>query len=75
MFRGFLPDGAIKAIEGLSVYFRKSLGRKAVIMLARRFNRDDALYKTRECCSRKEGWCCDLNSRIEYCGGRHPVNV
>jgi len=74
MSRGFLPDGSIKAIEALSLYFRKRLGRKAVMMLARRYKRDQDHYRTLACCSRKDGWYSDLKSHIEYCGGRNLVN-
>lgn len=72
MSRGFLPHGARAAITTISRYFRGTLGKKAVLMLARRWKRPNALQLTLACCSRKDGWCSDLRSRIEYCGGRSP---
>jgi hypothetical protein len=70
MSRGFLPDGSRKALDYLSLPFRGRLLFKAVDMLALRWKRPDALYRTIECCSRKDGWCCDLRHHFEILGGR-----
>jgi hypothetical protein len=74
MSRKFLPGNSMQAIDFLSTLFRGRLGKKAVIMLARRWDRPDALYKTQECCSRKDGWHCDLHNHLEVLGGRVSVN-
>jgi len=71
MSRKFLPDGSRKAIDMLSLHFRRRLGFKSVEMLARRWKCVDALTRTIECCSRKDGWCSDLKTRMEYLGGRN----
>jgi hypothetical protein len=75
MSRGFLPKGSLQAIDSLSLYFRGSLGRKAVKMLANRLrgsgDLDQSLYRTQECCRRKDGMCSDIRSKIVYYGGRN----
>jgi hypothetical protein len=72
MSRGFLPDGSYAAIEALSRRFRGRLAGKAQHMLARRWKCDSAsaLTRTIECCSRKDGWACDLKTRREILGVR-----
>lgn len=68
MSRGFLPDGAKRAIEAIERSFKGQEGMVARGQLARRWKRDvkTALERTEECCFRKGGWCCDLRSRREY---------
>lgn len=70
MSRSFVPDGAIEAIEALSRLFRGRLGHKSIEMLARRWKVPDALPKTIECCSRKDTWHSQVDSRMEILGGR-----
>lgn len=69
MSRGFLPDGALKAIETIGRHFRGRAGVQAQKMLARRWKRKEALTRTIECCSRKTGWCSDIVTRREYYNG------
>lgn len=70
MSRGFLPHGACEAIEALGRLFRGRLGHEAVEMLARRWKSPEALYRTIECCSRKQGWSSQMFTRLEVLGGR-----
>jgi hypothetical protein len=73
MSRKFLPEGSRTAIDMLSRHFRGRLGFKAVEMLGRRWKSPDACKRTLECCSRKDGWCSDLRSRLEFMGGRQEA--
>lgn len=70
MSREFLPDGSLGAIEAIGRTFRGRVGGKAQAMLARRWGGPDAITRTVECCSRKDGWHCDLATRREILGGR-----
>jgi hypothetical protein len=70
MSRMFVPDGVLEAIEALGRLFRGRLGQKSVEMLARRWKARDALSKTIECCSRKDTWHSQVDSRMEILGGR-----
>lgn len=70
MSRSFLPVGAIHAIEAIGRLFRGQSGRIAIEMLARRWKAPEALYRTIECCSRKNGWRSDVKTHQEILAGR-----
>jgi len=73
MSRSFLPDGSVYAIEAIGRLFRGKMGKTAIEMLARRWNGPDALNRTIECCSRKNGWHSDLKSHQEILAGRNST--
>lgn len=68
--RGFLPDGARKAIEAICCHFRGKIRYQAIAMLARRWRRSDALSRTVSCAERIPwGRFCYLSSREEVLHG------